>query len=156
MELVKELQNNSTNASRVIAIDGYIGIRKSNLAYRIASELKIDVISIDNFVSINKDRFYLNALNFGILKSKIDGLKKYKESFIIEGICILDVLKRINTQSNILIYCKKVDRNGAWIQRGKIYYKENSADESYYGDITKYHYKYKPDDKCDYLVKIRE
>ena len=116
--LVKELGRQQ--GRYIIGIDGINGSGKTNLAHYIASELIIDAIHLDHFIVKNLD-CYLKALNCGLLMQHLNIAGD--KPFIIEGCCLLDVMKVLNIQTNTLIYCKEIS------QDTKIWHYGNNFDE---------------------------
>jgi hypothetical protein len=143
----------------VIAIDGATLTGKSNLSYFLGSELVIKVFNLDNFVKLKQD-CYTDSLSLDIVKPKVE-LFYRKKPFVIEGVCLLKVLEKLEVKPDVLIYCRKLSQNnGAWTDE-YLYDRpdENSLREilkNYGGvdaEIIKYHYKYKPFLNADFIYE---
>jgi hypothetical protein len=150
IERIKELKKSLKRI--VIGIDGVAGSGKTNLAHYIASELFIDAIHLDHFLVHNLG-CYLKALNYGLLMQQL----RFREgrSFIIEGCCLLEVIKVLNIQANILIYCKEISRDTKIWHYGNNFdeYVSSHSEDNLSGldkDILEYHKRVRPWENAHY------
>jgi len=161
----------------IIGIDGCDGVGKTTLGRNIAKLLKMKHLDLDAYIIEKSDNF-LNNICDKRLKADIESLKK--ESLIISGICLLEILERNQINPDILIYVKKYDNSGMlWRDEddctiqgdpyellenrvrnyNKIMGKEGGFDPKdyrYEADKILYHQKYKPHEKADIIFMRKE
>jgi len=105
---IVELINGGT--FQLIGIDGIDGAGKSTLAEKLSGLLGLNHINLDDYAEKEKGTFVdfldLNRLN--------DALNESQQAVIIEGICLLEVLSRIDRCADLLIYIKKMSSYGSW------------------------------------------
>jgi len=106
--IITDLQKNSY---RIIGIDGVDGAGKSTLAKTLGKELNLSVISLDTSL-IEDQKSYVANIKYDELSEKI---KKIDGPFIIEGVCLLDVLEKLSIKSIYLIYVKVLNERSEWI-----------------------------------------
>lgn len=82
----------------VIVIDGYPGTGKSTIASCVSKSLDIDCISLDNYLIPNQGT-YLPSIKYDLLKQALQ-----KRPLIVEGICPLEILSRLNESYDFLVY----------------------------------------------------
>lgn len=91
-----------------IGIDGIDGAGKSTLAREISKALGLPCISLDSFVE--KDmKGYVEHIDYLKLKAT---LEKF-EGYVVEGVCLRQVLRRIQLAPAVNIYIKRV-QHGVW------------------------------------------
>jgi len=161
-ELIAALKNISFDSKSIVSIDGVDGVGKTTLSSKIAQELCISNIELDDFVQKNQNG-YINHIDYDRLLKKIITDKPV----VVEGICVLEILNRIQIKPDVSIYIKVVDRYG--FCNGQIKYcpPAKSADEvinerkskgfsvGYEEDVIRYHYSFKPHEKSDYIFERR-
>lgn len=94
----------------IIAIDGIYGSGKTTLAKELADRFGFGLIHSDNFLNKKTGEYY-NAIRFDELRDQINS---YKEPIIIEGCCLLKILKRVGCTSEITVYVQRL-QYGHWI-----------------------------------------
>ncbi len=104
-EVIAELR--ASGALR-IAIDGDHGAGKSTLAKALAFALQFQYIELDSYLERNQ-RAYVDYIDYGSLAVAL----KTTQSFVIEGVCLLEVLERVNFRPQANIYLKRM-RYGIW------------------------------------------
>lgn len=93
---------------RRVGIDGVDGCGKTTLAKTLAAQLKIPLISVDDY--LNKKRgSYLEHLRYENLKWTFHA----QSPCIMEGVCLLQVLKFAGLDIDTLVYVKRM-RHGLW------------------------------------------
>lgn len=155
----------------LMVIDGIDDAGKSFLGKKLSELLKVEWLDIDLFLEKNQGTF-INAIKYGELKNTVNE-KLSKNNLIICGICALEVLKRIDTNCDILIYVKKMNRYGKekfWenedfnstedprdkIKRIYISLENEEYDEKNHQieiEVREYHIKYKPHMKADIIFE---
>lgn len=109
--LLDELRGRiDTGKSIIVGVDGKDGTGKSTLSNLISQELSIEIISLDEFL-ILKNGEYVNSLNIDELRRKIH---KLNCTVIIEGVCLLEVAKRLGVTIDTLVYVKTMSPYGTW------------------------------------------
>lgn len=82
----------------LLAIDGFHGAGKTALACDLATQLAVDVVHLDEYLRRNQGG-YVDFLQYQELA---DALRR--RPLIVEGVCILAVLRRLDIAPDILIY----------------------------------------------------
>lgn len=159
-ELITALKNSFLDSKSIISIDGVDGVGKTTLSNKIAKELSLSNIELDDFVVENQDG-YINHVDYERLLDKIISNKP----LVVEGICILQILNRIQVNPCVSVYIKVVDRYGFCNGQIKYFPPDKSADEvinerkfkgfsvGYENDVILYHYSFMPHEKSDYIFK---
>jgi len=95
---------------QLICIDGIDGVGKSTLADKLSVSLGFSSINLDDYVEEEKGNF-VDFLNLARLSAAIN---ESKQAIIIEGICLLEVLSKIDRSPDLLIYIKRMSSYGSW------------------------------------------
>ena len=95
---------------RLIAVDGVDGSGKSSLSKDLSEELGYLHINLDDYLEKNRGNF-VKYIKYELLEKKI---KSTKNPVIIEGVCVLDVLKNLKLRPDYLIYIKRMSDFGFW------------------------------------------
>jgi hypothetical protein len=90
--------------SGVIGIDGIDGAGKSTLAKSLCELIGGTVLSVDGFVAENQGG-YVPHLNVQSLKRSVGECRR---PLIVEGVCLLAVLKAVSVKADVLIYVKRL------------------------------------------------
>lgn len=155
-ELIIALKNKLMDSKYIVSIDGVDGVGKTTLSVKIARELCLPIIELDDFVEENQGG-YVNYIDYDCLLEKIISNK----SAVVEGICVLQVLNKIQIEPDVSVYIKVVDRYGFCNGQIKYYPPDKTADEvindrkskgfsvGYEADVIHYHYSFKPYENSD-------
>jgi hypothetical protein len=93
----------SLDTTRVIAIDGFQASGKTTLAGALSDQLKLPVISADDYVTKNQGAF------FEYLKlEELAAALRLHERCIFEGVCCLQILQAVGVHANVLVYVKRM------------------------------------------------
>jgi energy-coupling factor transporter ATP-binding protein EcfA2 len=92
-----------------IVIDGKDGSGKSTLAKQLSAVLELPCISLDSFLEKDKGG-YVEYIDYIKLK---EALEKF-EGYIVEGVCLHQVLRRIEVAPAVNIYVRRV-KHGVWL-----------------------------------------
>ena len=91
-----------------IGIDGIECSGKSTLAREISGALGLPCISLDSFVE-KKMGGYVEHIDYSKLKATLENL----EGYVVEGVCLHQVLGRIQLAPSASIYIKRM-QHGVW------------------------------------------
>ncbi len=91
-----------------VGIDGTNGAGKTTVAKELSSRLGYRLLSLDGFLEKNQGGF-IEHLKYSELSAEINSLK----AFVIEGVCLLEVLSRLETEVEVLVYIKR-QQHGLW------------------------------------------
>lgn len=113
-ELAEQLhQSFPQTLTGIIAIDGYDGVGKTTLATALQARVGGTVVSLDDLIMKNQGG-YVPYLKTAELKA---ALKTAPRPCIVEGVCVLGVFERITVRHDLLVYVKRVDKNGYWYDK---------------------------------------
>jgi hypothetical protein len=85
---------------RIIAVDGNLGAGKSQVANRLAADLDIPCVHLDDYMAHGLESFLPNVDYEGLQR----GIEQYKSGLVIEGICLLAALSRIECIPDYLVF----------------------------------------------------
>jgi uridine kinase len=183
MEIVSEIEKIVQIIKKgkffLIAIDGKDGAGKSALAEKLLIFIDYLHINLDDLLDKNRGCF-IDFIKYDQLERIVDQTKK---PVIVEGICVLAVLKRINREPSLLIYVKRISPNGIWIDEkecdtespteiieqkekdlskfaraeaeieNRIYDPDSCKISELTKEIIQYHHKYKPHKRADIVYQ---
>lgn len=92
-----------------VGIDGVDGVGKSRLSLHVARELNAAVIELDEYVEKNQGG-YAAFINYSAVAAKI----AESPTFVLEGVCLLEVIGRLGVHLDCLIYVKRLSSSGLW------------------------------------------
>lgn len=107
-------QKNNTSRAYIIGIDGFNGSGKSYLAEKIMTYLHGVLFSLDCYAGKNTG-VYLNNFDYERLLKEFNLINQDVRVIIFEGICLLNILEKIDIQLDKLIYVKHFSSDGFWI-----------------------------------------
>ena len=178
--LLDELKEEVTDTNfQIVTIDGWDGAGKTRLAEKISSILNLKHIELDTFLNKHQGGF-INHIRYADLGQTIQAARDDSSSILVEGICVLEVLRRIGVRPDITIYVKRILSRGFWSD-GRHLPDEKSADEVIEEDkeeqrqwarmrgrdisddelnredityeLIKYHYADRPHENADYIFE---
>jgi hypothetical protein len=151
-----------------IGIDGTNGVRKSSVADFLGRELELPVVHTDDFLEENQGG-YVEFLRYDVLGTKLGSLEK----FVVEGVCLLQVLERSRVSVDAVVYIKRYHL-GLWAderelnvpldQLDEFLEKERELVELMSGekddgspqlshDVVRYHSRFKPHTRAHVLYR---
>lgn len=134
---ITELSHAIKNSgATIIGVDGYLGVGKTSLAIGLARQTGYGCIHLDNYLEPQKGSFVKN-LNLLTLKEAIN-----QRPLIIEGICLLEVLCRLNINSDFLVYVAGVGAS------------HKKIDKIIFDEVDKYLKIYRPTQKADVIFNM--
>ncbi|MCI5137221.1 MAG: hypothetical protein D3922_02125 [Candidatus Electrothrix sp. AR1] len=122
----------------LLGIDGELGAGKTTLAKMLSNSLDADCIHLDEFLN-DSIGSYLQRINYSTLESI---LKVKKCRLIIEGICLVAVLEKLNLNVDYNIFVR-------------VNY-ENYSMDSLDCWLIEYKSKYQPEKNADLIIESRE
>ncbi len=183
MEIVSEIDKIAQIIRKgnffLIAIDGKDGAGKSALADELLFYTDYLHINLDELLEKNKGSF-IDFIKYDQLERI---MAKAKKGVIVEGICVLAMLKRINREPSLLIYVKRMSPTGIWIdekecdtespieiieqkEKGLLNFARAEAEienrifepasckiSALTKEIIQYHHKYKPHKRADIVYE---
>ncbi|MCA3244785.1 MAG: hypothetical protein INF43_05755 [Alphaproteobacteria bacterium] len=109
MEELELLRSAYARKSVIISIDGLDGVGKTPLGRYLAHKLNLTLFETDLFFSKKTNRFQINYRTRCINKLIKPKLRS-GNSLIIEGICVLKILKKLDYSSNFHIRLNSISR----------------------------------------------
>ncbi|MBI1928061.1 hypothetical protein HYR99_27935 [Candidatus Poribacteria bacterium] len=152
----------------IIGVDGTTGCGKTTIARQIAQTLNLEHVELDSVLEKHQGG-YADYINYHELRRLIDRAAQFPRSIVVEGICLLKILDRIQVTPDILIYIKHVNAYGDWYDDRYYEPRENPQEAIHEFDselsrlasrgkefpadcekeIIQYHQTYKPTVKAD-------
>jgi hypothetical protein len=116
----------------LLAIDGVDGLGKSTIAKLLSEAICVGVVSLDDFIIKNTGE-YVNSIEAS-LKSAITCLKGQG---VIEGVCIMEALKKIQIYDYKTVYLKRM-HHGIWVDE-KNFTSEFGAEAAIQKEVSDLH-----------------
>lgn len=148
-----------------IGIDGNDGSGKSTLASYLAGNIFAKHLELDIYIKRHEEN-YTKSLRIQEIQDKIGNERD--RITIVDGVCLLDAAEKCGLKFNILVYMKKYNTRGEWLDTDEC--DEDSKPEETIKEITekfrlkklsalreeiiRYHYQYKPIRRADYIFHI--
>lgn len=144
----------------VVGVDGFHGSRKSNTAYKLGYELRANVVSIDDYLPSDCDAFSVDIVETKRLSERIKRLKTVG-SVVVEGICLLAILERAGIISDHLIHIQELNLANSWKYREIVddperYQQYLANSKGLEVEVLKYHGKYRPWQKAEFVLTFRK
>ena len=102
----------------LIAVDGVHGSGKSTLAQAIGEKLGGRVISLDERYLEKHTGAYRSSIRYEVLREDIERFKTEERALVIEGVCLLEILDKVDVSPDVAIYVKRIDQYGFWVDAG--------------------------------------
>jgi energy-coupling factor transporter ATP-binding protein EcfA2 len=96
-----------------IAVDGVDGSGKTRLASSLASMLNAKHVELDKYL-LSGQCLYADALQYHHLASTLSEAMQLGLTLIVEGLCVLKVLKRLSIRQDLLVYVKRMGPADSW------------------------------------------
>lgn len=103
MQVIDLIESLNGEGKGIIAIDGDLGGGKTRLANTLSEKMQIPILHLDDFLIPRTGRF-LDSINYLDLE---EGIRKAGFRVIIEGICLLDVLERIDVKHSQYFFIER-------------------------------------------------
>lgn len=113
----------------VIGIDGELGAGKTQLSVQLSNEYKIPLVHVDDFLITGRNE-YVKAIKINELSEAISD----QRPIIVEGICLLSVLKLIGISPDIHIFLYRSEstpykKGNALVSEVQTYIQDTKADK---------------------------
>ena len=147
--------NNSLNLPNdwsCIIVDGDPGSGKTTLANKMAKDLEANVVSLDDYLSGNREISYCDQINYASLRDKI---RAGGPRLIIEGVCVLKILAKMEVHHDYHIIIQRHDGFIGWTLGQYLGEKAKPPRDKLWQEIVQYYKDYKPFDVSD-LVEVRD
>lgn len=135
----------------LIAIDGYHAAGKSTIAREVAARLRVPCLHLDDFLVRNQGAF-LECLRYEQLS-----LALCQRPVIVEGVCMLAVLRRLAVTADLFVYIRAAERLRP-AQAAAMASSDLSDRPHYTGlsrEVADYHRLFEPAQKAD-IVYVNE
>ena len=96
--------------SRLIGVDGMNGAGKSTLASCLSKELNCLHVDVDDHIDNNLGQ-YVSNIHYDAVQKQLD---ESKDAVILEGVCLLAIIERLQRRLDLLIYIKRISDYGSW------------------------------------------
>jgi len=126
-----------------VSIDGVGGSGKTTLGRMLADEMHAVLISLDSYLEPHQG-VYVSSVDYQTLRREMHReTSEGCQLFIVEGICVLAVLRRLGLSPYFSIYLKQVTDSGRW--KDESICSETSDLQEIYSFITRVeHHSHKP------------
>lgn len=99
----------------VIGVEGFTGSGKTRLSDDLARDIGGSTIHTDEYVTGEDESLpYPDRLDYSRLRSDITQANADASLIIIEGICLREVLRRLDITANLFLYLKRISEQGLW------------------------------------------
>ena len=165
-ELVTSIESvRASKRVRLIGMDGEDGVGKTTLATELGPRLNAKTVHMDCFLEKDKGG-YTNHVDVTCLATALDGALAWPGPILVEGVCLLAVLKRIHRRPDALIYVRQIAWHGHWYNKAFLdpdpddgdpeerARKENAP--SLRTEVIKYHRTFRPISLADIVFNRRK
>jgi hypothetical protein len=112
-ELCEQLSKLPPNA--IVGVEGFMNSGKSYLSNAIGSSLGCHVIHIDDCVAPGDESLpYIERLSYERLKESLSSACVGSSVVLVDGICLRQILARLEVNPAQFIYVKRMAANGLW------------------------------------------
>jgi len=177
-ELTKYIKSiMSVIQSGIISVDGKDGSGKTYVSDYLSKTLHLLHLELDKFIKEKKDQ-YVDFIDYEKLVLAIKETPIGKDIIVIDGVCVLSVLQRLDIKPKCTIYVKRTNNTGYWYDENyfnldstpeKIIKNDDeetkkflelmnteyipNKNETIFHEIIKYHFDYKPHIKSDIIFE---
>lgn len=139
----------------IVGLEGFSGSGKTKLAEQLRVRVPAAVLHVDSFARrLDQPLPYIECLD-------IDGLRRCLEQrgqsrpTVVEGICLRDVLAHVGQTPAILIYLRRIGRNGLWYDGSHLEEfeaRQEGTPEPHRSDLE-YHARVRPHEHADLVYE---
>jgi hypothetical protein len=141
----------------LIGIDGIDGSGKTTLSKKLSDELGYTHINLDDYVDRNCGTF-VEHIRYDELLSSIHSTQS---PVILEGVCLLAVLEKLQRKADLLIYVRRITDYGSWREEDncdivgdvdELILDANACDiPPLVEELIRYHHRYAPHRRADII-----
>lgn len=136
----------------VIGIDGATGAGKTCLAKSFREDLGVPLLCMDDYVA-KKRGAYVGCLRGKELRCAVDEALEKTGMVIVEGVCLLEILERIEVTVCVHVYVKRISAVGLWCDFD-ICDQELSRDKpNVENEVACYHRRFLPHEQADFVYR---
>ena len=160
----------SPEAGRLIAVDGARAAGKSTVVKDLARDLPARFISVDDYVvqGLPLGTPYPDLVRVGELMMAIERGQGEDKAVLVEGICLLSVLARLNLTASLFVYVMRVSAPGEAcdidlfdddVSEATLLAKIGpplTAGASLDRELAGYHKRYRPHERADVVYERQE
>jgi hypothetical protein len=142
----------------VVGVEGFTSSGKSHFADLLAKEVSAVVVHTDEYVTEGDVSLpYRDRVDHIAISSALSGIALRSSLAIVEGICLREVLHRLNIAASAYVYVKVLATNGLWHDGLNLEDFEREAastrlDEPHRSDFI-YHAKWRPHERADIVFE---
>lgn len=143
----------SNRRPKKIGIDGASGAGKTTLAEHLAQDLGYGLVPLDDYVVTNSNLTveeemqlrqdgFVKSLEYPRLRADLRG----KRTFVVEGACLLAVLRQLKRSLDMLIYVKRL-QGGCWSDNPALISEQARSGRALHWfehEVLVYHLSYEP------------
>lgn len=141
----------------IAALEGFSGSGKSTLADELGARVPAIVIHLDDFLrEVATPRPYAECLDLEELRKQLHGRNRNIPA-LVEGICLRDVMQRLDVVPTTFLYLRRVSPNGLWydglrLQEYMAGQRMAEDEEEPYRSDIEYHARALPHELCDMRI----
>lgn len=155
--------NISNDQFNLIGLDGCPNSGKTDLATILAERFDANKLSIDDYLNKNMGG-YQNFIKYDKLKKDLDIEKKDNNLVIVEGVCLMEILKIIEFNVDLLIYVRRISSVGRWVDSDLLFdtksledvIREINIEDNLSREVAEYHANFKPLEKAKFIFNKKE
>jgi len=132
-ELSRALEN---RGAAIIGVDGYLGAGKTTVATRLSKQTGYGCVHLDDYLNPHKGGVVEN-LDLSALQAAAG-----ERPLIIEGLCLLEVLERLQISADFLVYVAGINPS------------RKDLDKKVFDETDKYLQAYRPTNKADVIFNM--
>jgi hypothetical protein len=102
------------NTGEIAGIEGFMNSGKSYLSNEVGASLSYIVLHTDDYITPGDESLpYIERLDYNKLQLSLNEAL-CSSTVVIEGICLRQILARINVAPALFVYVKRMSINGLW------------------------------------------
>lgn len=173
IDLARDLATRLAESSiRIVTVDGWSGSGKTTLAVSLANRLGLRCLELDDYLHKHLGGF-LEHIDYASLSTALTDALKLSKPILLEGICVLEVLRRLRLNADAKVYVRRIVASGIWYDGLKLDPSRTADDiieedrqaalkwaemegaklgeggEPLAWEIIRYHYAHSPDETAD-------
>jgi len=151
---------NLKSSAKLISVDGFSGTGKGMVSTYLNEILSIPVVYLDDFFPRGgKFPETFRSENFSAAIAKLN----QSSSVIVDGIMVQEVLARVNIKPDLLLYVKRMNQYGIWLDSFKLEKfirlgedDHTSKYDPFQDQLVQYHLRVLPHERADIIFELVE